>query len=58
MPPAEIEALLVTHPQIKDAGVVGILHEESGEAAFAFVVKQPGAQITEKEVTKYVAGSQ
>lgn len=54
--PAEIEALLLTHPQIKDAGVVGKLHEESGEAAFAFVVKQPGATINENDVFTYVAG--
>lgn len=56
VPPAEIEALLLTHPKIKDAGVVGVSHEEGGEAAFAFVVKQPGAQITESDVILYVAG--
>lgn len=56
VPPAEIEAVLLTHPQIKDAGVVGVLKEESGEAAFAFVVKQPNAQITECDVFQYVAG--
>lgn len=56
VPPAEIEALLVTHPKIKDAGVVGVPHEQSGEAAFAFVVKQPNAQITENDVAQYVAG--
>lgn len=56
VPPAEIEALLLMHPKIKDAGVVGVPNEDSGEAAFAFVVKQLGANITEKEVTQFVAG--
>lgn len=54
--PAELEALLLTNPKIQDAGVVGVPHEEGGEAAFAFVVKQPNAQITENEVIQYVAG--
>lgn len=54
--PAELEALLLTNPKIQDAGVVGVPHEEAGEAAFAFVVKQPNAQITENEVIQYVAG--
>lgn len=54
--PAELEALLLTNPKIQDAGVVGVPDEEAGEAAFAFVVKQPSAQITESEVIQYVAG--
>lgn len=56
VPPAEIEALLLNHPQIKDAGVVGLPNELTGELAFAFVVKQPGAKITEKEIIQFVAG--
>lgn len=56
VPPAEIEALLLTHPQIKDAGVVGLKDEKCGEVAFAFVVKQPGAQINENDVIQFVAG--
>lgn len=56
VPPAEIEALLLTHPKIKDVGVVGLPNELTGESAFAFVVKQPGMKITEKEVIDFVAG--
>lgn len=55
VPPAEIEALLLTNPEIKDAGVTSVPNEECGECAFAFVVKQPGAKITEKDVFQFVA---
>lgn len=57
VPPAEIEALLLTHPRIKDCGVVGLPDELCGEVALAFVVKKPGMQLTEKDVIKYVAGT-
>lgn len=57
VPPAEIEAVLLSHPQIKDTGVVGVPHEKNGEAAFAFVVKQPNAMINEPIVFQYVAGN-
>lgn len=36
--PAELEALLLTHPDITDAAVVGVAHPEGGEAPKAFVV--------------------
>lgn len=56
VPPAEIEALLLTHDQIKDAAVIGIPNDKCGEIPFAFVVRQPNATIVEKDVIKYVAG--
>lgn len=56
VPPAEIEALLLTNPNIKDAAVIGIPNELAGELAFAFTVKQPNAQINETDVIQYVAG--
>jgi acyl-coenzyme A synthetase/AMP-(fatty) acid ligase len=37
----EIEAALAAHPDIVEAGVVGIPSRERGEAIVAFVVKQP-----------------
>ncbi len=38
VPPAELEALLVTHPGVADAGVVGRPDERTGERPVAFVV--------------------
>uniref|UniRef100_A0A182VPX3 Luciferin 4-monooxygenase n=1 Tax=Anopheles minimus TaxID=112268 RepID=A0A182VPX3_9DIPT len=55
VPPAEIEAILLTNPKIKDAGVVGVPDEQTGELPLAFVVKQPDASLTEEEVQRYVA---
>ncbi|CAO1315847.1 unnamed protein product [Diamesa serratosioi] len=53
--PAEVEGILLSHPKIKDAGVIGIPDDECGELPFAYIVKQPGVQLTEKEVIKFVA---
>ena len=53
--PAEVEGILFSHPMIKDAGVIGIPDEACGELPFGFVVKQPGAKLTEQEVIDFVA---
>lgn len=55
VPPAEIEALLLSHPKVKDCGVIGIPNEEAGELPFAYVVKQPGEKLTAEEVINFVA---
>lgn len=56
VPPAELEAVLLTHSQIIDAGVVGIPDEATGELAFAFVVKKKNSQLTEQEVLDFITG--
>ena len=43
VPPAELEALLVSHPAVADAAVVGVPDDEAGEVPVAFVVRAPGA---------------
>jgi acyl-CoA synthetase (AMP-forming)/AMP-acid ligase II len=53
--PAELEALLLTHPSIVDVGVVGISDTESGEIPKAFVVTLPGTDLTDADVMKFVA---
>jgi acyl-CoA synthetase (AMP-forming)/AMP-acid ligase II len=40
--PAELEALLLTHPGIADAAVVGTPDADGQEVPMAFVVRQPG----------------
>ncbi|KAH8292348.1 hypothetical protein KR054_008611 [Drosophila jambulina] len=54
VPPAEIEALLLTHEKIKDAAVIGKPDEEAGELPLAFVVKQANVKLTENEVIQFV----
>ena len=45
VPPAELEALLITHPAVADAAVVPFADEEAGEIPKAFVVLKPGAPL-------------
>ncbi|MFD4502243.1 4-coumarate--CoA ligase family protein [Streptomyces sp. NPDC058457] len=54
--PAELEALLLTHPGIADAAVVGAYNDDGNEIPHAFVVRQPTADdLTENETMLYVA---
>ena len=56
VPPAELEALLLTHPKSADTAVIGVIDEESGEEIpKAFVVTQSDAELTEADVIEFVA---
>ena len=54
--PAELEALLVTHPKIQDAAVIGLPDERAGELPRAYVVPKPGEKVTEDDVKEFVNG--
>ncbi|KUH85310.1 MULTISPECIES: 4-coumarate--CoA ligase family protein [unclassified Mycobacterium] len=56
VPPAELEAVLLSHPDIADAAVVGVNDAEGEEIPKAFVVKRSGAELTEDQVIEFVAG--
>jgi fatty-acyl-CoA synthase len=49
----EVEAALVAHPAVMEAGVVGLPHEKWGEAPYAFVVLKPGASTSPEELREY-----
>ncbi|WP_369194598.1 4-coumarate--CoA ligase family protein [Streptomyces djakartensis] len=53
--PAELEALLLTHPDITDAAVVGTYDDDGNETPHAYVVRRPTAALTEADVRMYVA---
>jgi acyl-CoA synthetase (AMP-forming)/AMP-acid ligase II len=51
--PAELEAVLLTHPTITDAAVIGVPDEEAGEVPKAFVVTN--AALPPDDVSAFVA---
>ncbi|HSF86947.1 MAG TPA: 4-coumarate--CoA ligase family protein [Acidimicrobiia bacterium] len=55
VPPAELEALLLTHPDVADAAVIGIPDLEAGELPKGFVVLKPGHQRSPEELMAFVA---
>jgi acyl-CoA synthetase (AMP-forming)/AMP-acid ligase II len=55
VPPAELESLLLTHPAVADAAVVGLPDEEAGEIPVGYVVLKPDATTTPEELRAFVA---
>jgi len=54
VPPAELEAILLAHPKVADAAVIGIPEDEAGEIPKGFVVlRDPG--VTPDELMAFVA---
>ena len=52
--PREVEDVLFEHPDVREAGVVGIPDDFSGEAVKAFVVlKDPSKKVSEDEVIDF-----
>jgi long-chain acyl-CoA synthetase len=51
--PAEIENVLMAHPAVADAAVIGVPHERWGETPKALVILAPGAAVTEDELIGY-----
>ncbi|KAE8686213.1 4-coumarate--CoA ligase-like 9 [Hibiscus syriacus] len=69
VPPAELEHLLLSHPEIADAAVIPVTiltlirfkfesrypDEEAGQIPMAYVVRNPGSSITEAQVMDFIA---
>lgn len=53
--PAEIEAVLLKHPQIRDAAVIGASHPTWGEVGVAFLVTDASNTPTSAEMTDFLA---
>uniref|UniRef100_A0A0K0DNW1 AMP-binding_C domain-containing protein n=1 Tax=Angiostrongylus cantonensis TaxID=6313 RepID=A0A0K0DNW1_ANGCA len=54
--PAELEDLLLTHPLIRDAAVIGVPDKRAGELPKAFVVRA-SENLTEEDVKLWVKGT-
>jgi acyl-CoA synthetase (AMP-forming)/AMP-acid ligase II len=52
--PAELEAILITHPQVADCAVIGVPDDEAGELPKAFVVPA-GDDLDTEVLTTFVA---
>jgi acyl-CoA synthetase (AMP-forming)/AMP-acid ligase II len=52
--PAELERVLVSHPAISEAYVVGIPHERRVEAPMAFIVLEEDAELSESETKGFI----
>ena len=54
--PAQVEALLLTHPAVADVAVIGIpAAEDVGEFPKAFVVLKPGVETSAGDLESFVA---
>jgi fatty-acyl-CoA synthase len=49
----EVEGVLLRHPSVVEAAVVGVPDEKWGEAPHGFVVVKPGASVTEDELREF-----
>jgi acyl-CoA synthetase (AMP-forming)/AMP-acid ligase II len=54
--PAELEALLISHPKVNDAAVIGVPDptESSNEVPRAYIVAKPGTKVSADEVKAFV----
>lgn len=50
MSPSELENILLQHPDVADAGVLGVPHDRMGEAPRAYIVTKKS--IKEEDINK------
>ncbi|XP_073122426.1 probable CoA ligase CCL5 [Henckelia pumila] len=55
VPPAELEALLLTHPEIADAAVIPFPDKDVGQFPMAYVVRKTGSTITQSGIMDFIA---
>jgi long-chain acyl-CoA synthetase len=51
--PREVEEVLMRHPAVSLAAVIGVPHEEHGEEIKAFIVPVPGEDVSEDDLITY-----
>jgi 4-coumarate--CoA ligase len=55
VPPAELEALLLSHPAVADTAVIGIPDDEVGELPKAYIVLKADQKIEALEIADWLA---
>ncbi|KAG9134001.1 hypothetical protein Leryth_004695 [Lithospermum erythrorhizon] len=53
--PADLESVLMSHPEVADAAVTAVTDEEAGEIPVAFVVRKKGSELSEESLMDFVA---
>ena len=54
--PREIEEVMMTHPSVSLAAVVGVPHDSHGEEVKAYVILKPGQVVDEEEIIEWCRG--
>ncbi|KAL0431583.1 UNVERIFIED_CONTAM: 4-coumarate--CoA ligase-like 9 [Sesamum radiatum] len=54
VPPAELEQLLLAHPDIVDAAVIAYPDEEAGQVPLALVVRHPRSRLDEGQIIEFI----
>ncbi|XP_031123174.1 4-coumarate--CoA ligase-like 5 [Ipomoea triloba] len=54
VPPAELEALLLTHPEVADVAVIPFPDKDVGQFPMAYVVRKTGSRISENAIMDFV----
>ncbi|EFN66473.1 Luciferin 4-monooxygenase [Camponotus floridanus] len=52
--PRKIEQILLRHPDVHEVAVVGVKHDFDRQHAKAFVIREEGTKVTEKELIEFV----
>lgn len=55
--PRELEEILLTHPEVSLVAVAGVPHPSHGEEVKAYVIRAPGATVTEEELVRWCKGN-
>jgi len=53
--PAELEALLLSHPEITDVAVIPFPDKEAGQVPMAYIARKVGSTLSETSVINFVA---
>jgi long-chain acyl-CoA synthetase len=51
--PREVEEVLMTHPDVSLAAVIGVPHESLGEEVKAYVIRTPDATVSADELVAW-----
>ncbi|MGA7669634.1 MAG: long-chain fatty acid--CoA ligase, partial [Nitrolancea sp.] len=54
--PSQVEEVLLTHPDVKEAAVIGVPDVRRSEVVMAFIVREDGATTSETDIIGFCQG--